>query len=183
MRLLLWRVPALLATTIAISACAQVPAPFVSPAARTSPIANATPSSSAAVVVRGGCGLSQVLKGGVPAWLDDAGAHNNPDFLPYAVATPATAAGFLFGYPLRAGHPDNPANKILWVVALPRAGSALDISAHPIGNATPLITTTEPAGSSPGEIYPSIVDVPEPGCWHLDLTWAGHQASIELEYQ
>jgi hypothetical protein len=116
--------------------------------ARTPPIGNGTPSSSTAVMVRGGCGLTQVLTGGVPGWLDDAGAHNNPDFLPYAVATPPTAAGFLFGYPLRAGHPDNPANKILWVVALPRGGSALVISAHPIGNATPVITTTEPAGSS-----------------------------------
>jgi hypothetical protein len=73
--------------------------------------------------------------------------------------------------------------EILWVVARPRGGSALTISAHPIGKVAPLVTTIQPANSSPGEIYPSIVDVPEPGCWHLDLAWAGQQASVELEYQ
>jgi hypothetical protein len=180
----LWQLlfPALLVTALTVTACTQAPERHLA-----APSLLATPSSkpslSAAAVVPGGCGVTQVLKGGVPAWLDEAGAHNNPDGLPYAVATPPIAAGFLFGYPLRAGHPDNPANKILWVVARPRGGSALTISAHPIGKAAPLVTTIQPANSSPGEIYPSIVDVPEPGCWHLDLAWAGQQASVELEYQ
>jgi hypothetical protein len=57
------------------------------------------------------------------------------------------------------------------------------ISGHPVGKSAPLVAVTQPANSTPGEIYPTIVDVPEPGCWHLDLVWAGHQTSIELEYQ
>ena len=171
----------LLVVALTVIACTQAPEPSAA-APSPPPTASSTPSLSTAVVVPGGCGVTQVLKGGVPAWLDDAGAHNNPDGLPYAVATPAIAAGFLFGYPLRAGHPDNPANKILWVVARPRGGSALTISAHPIGKAAPIVTTVQPANSSPGEIYPSIVDVPQTGCWHLDLAWAGQQASVELEY-
>lgn len=173
---------ALLASALALAACTQTPLQSLSTPSLLA-TASSRPSLSAAVVVPGGCGSTQVLKGGVPAWVDDAGAHNNPDGLPYAVATPALAAGFLFGYPLRAGHPDSPANKILWVVAKPRDGAALTISAHPIGKAAPVVSTTQSANSSPGEIYPTIVDVPEPGCWHLDLAWAGQHASVELEYQ
>jgi hypothetical protein len=26
------------------------------------------------------------------------------------------------------------------------------------------------------------VDVPLAGCWHFDLSWSGHHASVELEY-
>jgi hypothetical protein len=167
---------------IVATACAPTSERPTSSAASPSPTLS-TPAASSAVVVRGGCGATQVVKGDVPGWLDDAGAHSNPDSLPYAVATPATAAGFLFGYPLRAGHPENPANKILWVVALARGGSPLVISGHPVGKSAPLVAVTQPANSTPGEIYPTIVDVPEPGCWHLDLVWAGHQTSIELEYQ
>ena len=173
---------ALLVAALTVPACTQAPEPSLA-APSLLATASSTPQPSAAVVIPGGCGVTELLRGGVPAWLDEAGAHNNPDRLPYAVAAPPIAAGFLFGYPLRAGHPDNPANKILWVVARPRDGSALTISAHPIGRAAPLVTTIQPANSSPGEIYPSIVDVPEPGCWHLDLAWAGQQASVELEYQ
>ena len=46
-----------------------------------------------------GCGSTAVVKGGIPRWLDDAGVHNNPTFVPYVIATPAIAAGFIFGYP------------------------------------------------------------------------------------
>jgi hypothetical protein len=94
-----------------------------------------------------------------------------------------SAAGFLFGYPLRAGHPENPSNKILWVVGMPRNGSPLEIQVHPLNAAEPSVTVTQPANSSPGEIYPSIVDVPKPGCWHFDLAWSGHQASVDLMYE
>jgi hypothetical protein len=137
---------------------------------------------AAATIVPGGCGTTQVFKGGVPAWLDEAGAHNNPDFLPYVVASPANAAGFLFGYPLRALHPGGPSNKILWVVGLPRGGASLRITGHPAGASTPTIAVTQPADSSPGEIYPTIVDVPKPACWHFDLAWEGHRAAVELQF-
>jgi hypothetical protein len=134
-------------------------------------------------MVPGGCGSSQAYQGGVPAWLDTAGAHNNPDFLPYVITDPPIAAAFLFANPLRAGHPDNPANKILWVVGQPRNGTDLQIAAHPVGATAPTIHASQPANSSPGDIYPSIVDVPQPGCWHFDLSWAGHAAAVELPYR
>jgi hypothetical protein len=92
------------------------------------------------------------------------------------------AAGFLFGHPLRAGNPANPSNKILWVVASPRDGMPLRLSGHPIGASAPVVTSTWPANASPGEIYPSIINVPAPGCWHFTLSWKGHTDAVDLNY-
>jgi hypothetical protein len=175
------------ATLLLVAGCstsAPKAAAISSPSSPSSPSASpAGPTpSTVAVMVSGGCGSTPAHKGGVPAWLDAAGANNNPDFLPYIVANPPNAAAFLFAYPLRAGHPGDPSNKIFWVVRLPRNGTDLQITGHPAGATTPTIRDSFPANSSPGEIYPSIVDVPKAGCWHFDLTWAGHAAAVELQF-
>ena len=96
--------------------------------------------------------------------------------------TTATRSAFLFAHPLRAGEPENPANKILWVVKEPRGVSDLVITAHPLDAAAPTVHQSEAADSSPGEIYPSIVNVPEPGCWAFTLEWNGNKDTIELPY-
>jgi hypothetical protein len=66
---------------------------------------------------------------------------------------------------------------------LPRNGSSLEISGHPAKATKPTVDVVRPADSGPGEIYPSTVDVPQPGCWHFDLVWAGHHAAVELVYK
>lgn len=147
-----------------------------------SPNASPAPSAQAAHIVPGGCGSTPLVSGGIPSWLDDAGAHNNPTGLPYVVASPVHAAGFVFGYPLSAGHRQDPSNKILWVVGVPRAGSSLEITGHPLNALTPSVHVTQPANSTPGEIYPTIVDVPKAGCWHFDLAWSGNKTSVDLLY-
>ena len=146
---------------------------------------SSTPSTSPPATIQavGSCGSTPILKGSTPAWLDDAGAHNNPDVLPYVIASPPQAAGFLFAQPLRAGHPENPANKILWVVRQPRNGKSLEITGHPVDATSPSIDELESPNSGPGQIYPSIVDVPQSGCWHFDLFWAGNKASVDLLYR
>ncbi len=133
-------------------------------------------------MVEGGCGSTPLLSGGIPAWLDEAGAHNNPTVVPYVLASPTRAAGFIFGNPLSASPRQDPSNKILWVVGLPRNGSSLEITGHPLNALAPLVHVTQAANSSPGEIYPTIVDVPKPGCWHFDLAWAGNKTSVDLMY-
>jgi hypothetical protein len=95
---------------------------------------------------------------------------------------PPLAAGFLFVQPLRAGHPDNPSNKVLWVVGPTRNGSTLTIDAHPLGATSPAIHETHIANSGPGQIYPDGVDVPTAGCWQFDLRWAGNHTQMELNY-
>ena len=147
--------------------------PLTSPSPQT-PIATA-------IAGAGGCGSTAALQGSIPPWLDGAGAHNNPRGLSYVIAHPPLAAGFLFGNPLRAGHPENRANKILWVVRTPRNGP-LTIDGHPLGAVTPATHQLLPDNSSPGEIYPSIVDVPTPGCWQFELRWATSHAQVELSF-
>ncbi len=96
--------------------------------------------------------------------------------MPYAVSREGNVVAVLFGYPLRAGQrQDGRNNKILWDMRDPRDGKPLHLTARPLagGSATSL---TFPAGAHPGEIYPSIVDVPTPGCWYLTLEWNGHNA-------
>jgi hypothetical protein len=114
-----------------------------------------------------------------PAWGSSPGA---PKWLPYAVAVRGSAAAFIFGYPLRAGAPTDPANKILWVMRFPRNGSELVIRARPLHSPGPVVTVKRPPNSSPGEIYPSYVNVPKAGCWQLTLRWAGHSDRLDLAW-
>jgi hypothetical protein len=170
------------AVVLLLSGCSNASSKAASPVFPGARQVDRTPGA-AATVVSGGCGSTTAYRGGAPAWLDAAGQGNNPDFLPYVIANPPDAAAFLWADPLRAGQPNDPSNKILWVVGLPRNGTALVITGHPVGARTPSISDSVPADSSPGEIYPSIVDVPKPGCWHLDLSWAGHKAAVELPFK
>ncbi len=134
-----------------------------------------------ATTVAGGCGSTPIYVGGAPAWLHKLeGSLTYQEIVPHVLATPPTAAGFLYGFPLRAGHPENPTNKILWLVKLPPFAGSLDITAHPAGAATPTVNQSV-AFLASGDL-PSIVDMPQPGCWHFDLAWSGHHATVELEY-
>jgi hypothetical protein len=173
-RLVLALVPALLI------GC-STPSPSSAQLSSPSPTASAEPPPQGAHVIPGGCGSTPLLSGGIPAWVDEAGAHNNPNGLPYVLASSARAAGFIFGYPLSASRQD-PSNKILWVVGVPRNGYSLEITGHPLNAHTPVVHVTQAANSFPGEIYPVIVDVPRAGCWHFDLAWAGNKASVDLMY-
>lgn len=115
----------------------------------------------------------------MPLWVLEAGA---PSYLPYAVAASQRVTAVIFSYPLKAGHPTDPANKILWVVHQPGTASVLQIDGHAINAITPSFHQTEPAASF-RNIYPSIVDVSTSGCWHLDLSWSGYRDVVELPYQ
>lgn len=124
-----------------------------------------------------------MLTGGVPDTLMKSTGDNAPSGVPYAVARPATAAGFIFGYPLHVPSAGiGYSNKILWVVGVQRTGD-LVIDGVPLGKSAPAVHYSFPANSSPGEIYPSGVDVPEPGCWTFTLRFAGQTAQIDLAYR
>jgi hypothetical protein len=123
-----------------------------------------------------GCGATPVQDPPKPAW-----APTGPDTR-WVVDDQGTIAGFLFADPLRAGHPGDPANKVLWIVNGVRDGSPLEIDLHPVGASSPSVTDSFPADSSPGEIYPSIVEVPAPGCWRATLRWNGRTAQLDLRF-
>jgi hypothetical protein len=145
----------------------------------------ASNSGSGTHAVADGCRATALPRGTPPSWTSPAWAagSGSPTGLPYALAEHGRAIAFIFGYPLRAGDSTNPGNKILWVVRLPRNGSDLVIRARPLHATTPLVTVRQAANSSPGEIYPSDVTVPAPGCWRMTLHWNGHADSIDLAYR
>lgn len=146
-----------------------------------SPVVPTSSPLASAVAVPGGCAQTQAYKGGMPAWLHEGiqgltGMENAP----YALAGPTPIAGFLLGYPLKAG--SNAPSKILWVVSTPRDGAPLKIRVNPSGAAEPVLTVSRPADSGPGEIYPDGVSVPNSGCWHFKLQWATGNAELDLSY-
>jgi len=136
------------------------------------------PPVRGAAYAGGGCGATPLLAGAAPGWA--SAAHPPP--IRYALAERGQAAGFLFGYPLMAGNPQPYSDKILWVVASPRDGMPLRLTGHPLGAAAPVVSSEWPADSAPGEIYPSEIIVPSPGCWQFTLSWNGHTDTVDLRY-
>jgi hypothetical protein len=130
-------------------------------------------------VAGGGCGSTTLYRSASQPW---AAAADGPTDLVQATGHLDAVRAFIFGYPLRAGDPTDPANKTLWVVRTPRDGSEQLIRGHPLGAPTPSVELRQPADSSPGEIYPSIVNVPSPACWQFTLSWHGNNDTIERPY-
>jgi hypothetical protein len=127
------------------------------------------------------CVPAPIQHGAPPSWSQAAWSASSPDFrIPYALASGDTAGAFFFADPIHAGHPENPSNKVLWVVGSPRNGNSLRIVARRPGSSK-VVRMQFPANSGPGEIYPSGVDLPSAGCWKLSLAWGAHRASIDVE--
>lgn len=173
----------LVALAVAAQACTSATAtPTVKPEG-VADTATLFAPTTAAKPTEGGCGGTTVFMGGIPDALTRSTGNNAPSGIPYAVAHPATVAGFIFGYPLHTPSAGiGYANKILWVVGVPRTGD-LVIDGVPLGKSGPTVHYSFPANSGPGEIYPTGVDVPEPGCWAFTLRFAGQTAEVELAYR
>jgi hypothetical protein len=183
------RVASLVAAACAVllAACtaggAPPPTGTGSPAQRNSSSAQAgrptgpSPVQGAAYA-SGGCGATPLLLGSAPRWASSA----DPPPIRYALAQREQVAGFLFGYPLMAGNPQPFSDKILWVVASARDGMPLRLTGHPLNAVKPVVSSTWPADSTPGEIYPSEIEVPAPGCWQFTLSWNGHTDTVDLWY-
>ena len=123
----------------------------------------------------------------LPAWTKSA---NPPIASGHVLSSDGNVAAVIWPKTLRAGFMSllehnsrfTLPNKILWIVRQPRDGKPLEVTATMPGTNQHAVHFTFPADSSPGEIYPSIVNVPVPGCWHFALSWNGHHSAINLEY-
>jgi hypothetical protein len=113
----------------------------------------------------------------IPPWAEPA---NPPSGVPHADSPDGNVLAVVFANPLSSPPDARHNNKILWVVRQARDGKPLVITATRAGSRA--VRVTQPANSAPGEIYPTIIDVPKPGCWHFALAWNGHHASINLRY-
>lgn len=135
---------------------------------------------------RGGCGGTPLFVGSLPSWTAPAMAQSKGDPFSgwaHALSQRRDVAAVIFGYPLQAGTPGpGRQNKVLWIMRLPRNGFPLHLVARPLHASHPVVRESYPADSSPGEIYPSYVNVPSAGCWRITLRWAGHTDTIALRY-
>jgi hypothetical protein len=169
------------AAGLLVAACSSLPppSPTSSPTSAASPSTLRSPQAAASPSpVGGGCGSTQVFAGPGP---DAAiGLADNP----WALAAPADAGIVAyFWHPppdvVFASSPSDDGTKVLWVSHEEQSGN-LVIKAHPLGATSPVVTFDVPPASSPAGNYPSGIELPRAGCWHLDLTIGSAQGAIDL---
>lgn len=168
------------AAALLVAACSSLPppSPTSSPTSAASPSTLQSPQAAASPSpVGGGCGSTQVFAGPGPD--ANLGLADNP----WAPATPADAGIVAyFWYPppgvIFASRSSQDAPKVLWISH--EQSGHLVIKAHPLGAASPVATFDVPPASSPAGNYPSGIELPSAGCWHLDLTIGSAQAAIDL---
>lgn len=112
-----------------------------------------------------------VRNGPLPGWAR-TGFRPPGQTVRYVLGERHTIVGVVFGYPLVAGErQDGKGNKILWVGRTDDGEATTDLEITARLNGTSVEVTRSVSGG-PG---PSLIDLPEPGCWTLDLAWgAGH---------
>ena len=147
------------------------------------------PSDPSSSSVSSACD-ARVERGVLPAWAR-AGFSEAEPIVPHVISRSGEFAAIIFGDPLSSPPSAGHNNKILWAAG-PTSGSAtartstspapvaLQISAQQMVGETPVGEPVERrVEGGPG---PSIVDLPDAGCWRLSLTWADRTDSLDLEY-
>ncbi|MBC6458468.1 hypothetical protein [Actinomadura sp. HBU206391] len=140
------------------------------------------PSPSTAVQAKavpwpaGGCDprVRKVLPTWARAGFSDKGAAR----MPHVMSSRGDIVAALFAYPTRAWPSDRPddGSKILWISRVPQQPmSPLKIDAYLDGSQRPVHREVD---GGPG---PSLMKLPQPGCWRLRLSWSGHSDTIDLE--
>ena len=141
---------------------------------------DATPPAGPVTTTALTCAAPSTATNDAPSWTASA---NPPLGVPHMLSPDGNVFAVVFGDPLAAPPRTDKKNKILWIVRQPRDGKPLEITATLPGSDERAVHVSQPANSGPGEIYPSIVDVPVPGCWRFDLKWNGHHSTINLRYE
>lgn len=151
----------------ALAVLALQAAPAAAP--RVASAAPATPPCSAVV-----------LHGVLPAWARSGFSEAKPR-MAHELGKNSQIIAILWADPLLSPPPIDHNNKILWVshaALLPR--SPLVITAQRMSGTQLLgAPVTRTLGGGPG---PSIVNLPAAGCWRLNLSWSGHQDTLDLRY-
>jgi hypothetical protein len=138
------------------------------------------PRESAGPVTAAGC-LARRMNGPLPVWAR-AGFHPPGVSIGHVMGARGQIVAILWGGPktsLYAPPRRDQNNKILWVPRLPLpVTSPSPLTIRATLNGTHLVGRRKlPDG--PG---PSFVNLPAPGCWTLNLSWAGHQDQVDLWY-
>jgi hypothetical protein len=123
--------------------------------------------------VRAVCG-SPVETGPLPEWA--RAGFSDDGRMPHVMGDGGHIVAAMFGYPLAVVRPSGSSNKILWVAKDQFERGDLVIEAKLDGS------DVSASRSVPGGPGPSIIDLPQPGCWRLTLTWPAHADTMDLVY-
>lgn len=116
------------------------------------------------------------VPGPLPEWARSGFSDPEP-VMPYVLGDGGAIAAVPFG-PLTAPPTPGQSNKILWVARDPQAGGAMTITARPVDDAGAVPVTRD----FPDGVGPSVLDLPSPGCWALEVRWPGHSDTLRVRY-
>ncbi len=139
-------------------------------------VPSAAPRESGTLATTSGSCTTDHKRAPLPEWAREGFFTPAPP-MPYVLGDRGEIIAILWADhdPLQVPPPPGRNNKILWV-ASDGSTDPLTIRAtlRPSGE-----TVTRRVADGPG---PSIVDLPAPGCWSLDLTWGDHHDHLDLAY-
>lgn len=144
----------------------------------------ATPVAAAPATTRSAApaGCPALATGPLPEWARTGFSSADPG-VPFARSRDGRLLAIVFGDPLSAPPAPNHSNKILWVLA-PVAGPTEAPAPGKFWVQAALegtgLSVRRDVGLAPG---PSIVDLPWPGCWQLELHWGAYTDTIGLRYR
>lgn len=163
-----------LAAALLISGCGSA-VTSSQPANTRRPTAQQTPTSTTTVEAPAGCPITPIHT----EPYSGPGSGSDPVGIPWTQAAPASSGitAFLFyassdGPFLHTGgqFPNGTNDKILWVIENPQATDTVDISGKALSNPSETFDQTFPVADSPADNYPSIIEIPAPGCWQVTIT-------------
>jgi hypothetical protein len=135
----------------------------------------AGPASSASAVPELSC-LTAVTTSPLPVWARTG--FTPPDqAIAHVTGSQGNIVGVLFG-DLHSPPAADQGNKILWVARVAGGSGNPDLKIHATLNGSQVAVDRVVTGG-PG---PSLVDVPQAGCWTFTLSWSGHQEEVALPY-
>ena len=119
----------------------------------------------------------QIRTDALPTWAR-GGFSGDGSGLQHVLGKQGEIIAILFGAPLSSPPGEDRNNKILWVSKQRvEMGDTLKIAATLDG------TTTKAEDKVDGGPGPSIIDLPQPGCWRLTLSWSGRTDTLDLIYR
>ena len=128
------------------------------------------------VAVPGTCQITPVFTGPSPGSAD-------LDFLPWMKAEPTSSGIIAYLFFVRpefarthtygplhtgGGYPDGRSTKILWYTVNPHSANDLELTGMKLSTDHATFRQNIPMASPVGD-YPSIVNIPTPGCWQMQL--------------
>jgi hypothetical protein len=112
----------------------------------------------------------------LPVWARDG--FTPPDqAIAHMTGSQGDIVGILFGALHAPPLPDQ-GNKILWVARVARPSGNPDLKIHATLNGSSLAVDRVVTGG-PG---PSLIDVPQAGCWTFSLSWSGYEEQVAVPY-